>query len=323
MSSTLSSTSLVARLGTGCVTQVGLFALIAAANHRLLESAVADPRLRLGLALASALFVSVGLGNFWALLRGEGSGPGSRRELLRRVGTGELPADGGPAVAMGSIRPLSGSLTAPLSGVPCVAYSYRMYRVWRDADGDRDEVPVYWGYASSPFALDGSTGRTRVLAVPRIVTKAVARGGPEASERAQRFVRATSFEEIQGRMIGVMGTALATAREVFTDEDGRARRDWHAAGDDTDLPNLTLEEAALPVGEVASVLGTWSAERGAIVAQGDPSVAIGVSAALGPPENLGDTLPHSTLVYLLTATISSALGAGILWFALEMLPDLV
>lgn len=300
-----------------------LFALIAAANSRLLESAAVDPRLRLGLALASALFVSLGLANFWALLREQGSGPGSRRALLRRVETGELPADGGPVVAMGSIRPLSAALTGPLSGVPCVAYTYRIYRLGRDADGDRDEVPVYWGYASSPFALDGSTGRTRVLAVPRILTRAVARPGPEASERARRFVRAASFEEVQGRMIGVIGTTLATVHEVFTDEDGRAQRDWHAAGDDTDLSSLILEEAALPVGEVASVHGTWSAERGAIVAQGDPHVALGVSAALGPPENLGDTLPRSTLVYFVTATISSAIGAGILWFALEMLPDLV
>ena len=323
MTSTPASTSLIARLGTGCLLQVLLFAFVAAANHRLLTPAVPDPRLRLGLALVSALFVWVGLANFWALAQDLGRGESSRRALLRRARTGEEPTAGGPVVATGSIRALSAPLSAPLSGVPCVAYTYRMYRVWRDADGDRNEVPVYWGYASTPFALDGSAGRARILAAPRIVTKAAVLAGPDAEDRARRFVGSASFEQVQGRILGAVGTALATAREIFTDEDGKTRRDWHAAGDDAVLSSLILEEAALPVGALASVHGTWSAERGAIVAGDDPALALGVSAALGPPEDLGDVLPRSTAVYLATAVISSALGAGILWFALEMLPALV
>jgi hypothetical protein len=113
------------------------------------------------------------------------------------------------------------------------------------------------------------------------------------------------------------------ACEIFTDDDGEARRDWRRSGDETDPSDLILEEAVLPVGAQASVHGTWSAERGAIVAGGDPSAAFGVSAALGPAENLGDTLPHSTVAYVVTATISTALGAGMVWFALEILPGLV
>jgi len=46
-------------------------------------------------------------------------------------------------------------------------------------------------------------------------------------------------------------------------------------------------------------------------------------AAVGPPENLESVLPRSTAAYLVTATISTLLGAGIVWFALEVLPSLL
>jgi hypothetical protein len=212
---------------------------------------------------------------------------------------------------------------APLSQTPCVAYTYRMYRVGQETSRGRSEVPVYWGYASRPFAVDGPTSRTRVLAVPRLLDKARIQTGTTVVERARGVVRATHFEEVQWNTLGVVGTVFATAREMFTDEDGEARHDWRRAGDDTDPSDLILEEAVLPVSGQASVHGTWSAERGAIVAGGDPSAAFGVSAALGPPDNLGDTLPHSTVAYVVTATISTALGAGLVWFALKLLPGLV
>ena len=318
-----SSSSSIARLGTSCLIQTLLFAAVAAANHRLLTPAVADPRLRVGFALVSALFLSVGLGSFWSLARGHGRGEASRGALLRRARSGEPPPDGGPVVATGSVRSLAAPLIAPLSQVPCVAYTYRMYRVGRQSGGDRTEEPVYWGHASRPFAVDGATSRARVLAVPHLLSKARIQTGTEVIERARRLVNATPFEEVQWSVFGVVGTAFATAREIFTDEDGEARRDWRRAGDDTDPSILILEEAVLPVGGEASVHGTWSAERGAIVAQGDPTTALGVSAALGPPENLGDTLPHSTVAYMVTATISTLLGAGLVWFALKILPALV
>jgi len=176
-----SSASFAARLGAGCFFNVLLFVAVAAANHRLLAPGVEDPRLRLGFALVSALFLSVGLGSFWSLARGQGRGEASRGALLRRAQAGEPPPDGGPVVATGSARALSAPLTAPLSGVPCVAYTYRMYRLTRQSGGDRNEVPVYWGYASRPFALDGPTVRTRVLAVPRLVGKPLVQTGPGAS----------------------------------------------------------------------------------------------------------------------------------------------
>jgi hypothetical protein len=307
----------LARLGAGCALSLALFAAIAAGSYRLLTPAVRDPEVRTGFALASALFLSVGLSSFWSLARGHGRGESSRSAVLRRARTSEPPPDGGVVVATGTVRAVGRALTAPLSGVPCVAYTYRMYRVWRSSDGDPNQVPVYWGYASRPFALDAPTGRYRVMAVPNIVTKPAMQAGVEVLDRARRLVQTTSFENVAGAL-GAVGTAIATAREIFSDDDGEARRDWHKAGEDADPSDLILEEALLPVGAEVSVHGTWSGDRGAVVASGDPSVAFGVSAALGPPENLGSVLPHSTAAYVATAAISTALGAAILWFGLEM-----
>jgi hypothetical protein len=312
-----------ARLGAGCAAQLLLFAGVSAAGYLLMTPGVRNADVRLGFALVSGLFLTVGLSSFWSLLRGHGRGEGSRATLLRRARTGEPAPDGGPVIATGAVRSLSLPLNAPLSGIPCVAYSYRMFRETRSTEGDRRQEPVYWGYASKPFALDGAVARTRVLAVPQFAAPAERHSGGPALERARRWIRNTPFEEVRGDMLGVVGTAFSMAHEIFTDEDGEARRDWNRHGDERDPADLLLEESVLPVGAAASVHGTWSAERGAIVAGGDPAIGAGVSVVLGPPEELGGALPHSTGAYLATAAISTLLGGGIVWFALAVLPGMM
>lgn len=315
--------SIVARLGAGCTAPLLLFGAVVAASYRLMTPGVRDADARLGFALASGLFLSVGLSSFWSLFRGHGRGAASRAALLRRAQTGEPAADGSPVVATGSVRALSAPLAAPLSGVPCVAYSYRMFRETRATDGDQREEPVYWGYASRPFAVDAPTVRARVLAVPHLLTQAARLSGGQPLERARKLVGATPFEPVQGDVLGVVGTAFSMAHEMFTDEAGESRRDWQRSGDESDPADLLLEESVLPVGAQASVHGTWSAERGAIVAGGDSSTGFGVSAVLGPPENLGAALPRATGAYVATAVISTLLGAGMVWFALTVLPTLL
>src|SRR5260221_8792982 len=318
MSGTPSSGSRATRLGIGCVFNILLFVAIGAANDRLLTPTIHEPPLRFGFGLTSALLLSVGLSSFWSLARGFGSGAAWRVAILRRVQSAERPPDGGAIIATGSVRALATPLTAPLSGAPCVAYMYRMYYVTGQTSDDRHEVPVYWGYASRPFALDGPTGRTRVLAVPQLVSKPQVPNSRAAQARALTHAKTASFEEVPWNVLGALGTAFAMVREIFTDEDGESRRDWHRAGDESDPSSLILEESVLPLDEEVSVHGIWSAEREAIVAQGDASVAAGVSAALPLPPHLGNGLPSSTGSYLATATISTLLGAGILWFALKI-----
>jgi len=86
-----------------------------------------------------------------------------------------------------------------------------------------------------------------------------------------------------------------------------------------DPSTLTLEETLLLTGVEASLIGTWSASDGAIISKSE-----GVFLSLGPPENLSskEGLPHSFGSYLISAISLTAIGAGIVWFALKILPTL-
>ena len=322
------------RFGGGCFAFLALWALLSAGHYRVMTPAV-PVELRPWLALASALFLALGLQSFWHLARGFGQGDAGRAAVLRRAAAGEVPPGGGPVVASGVVRALGAPLVAPLSGVECVGYQYRMYYMARPIGGARRgpsrpvEVPVYWGHAARPFAIDSPATRFRVLAVPLLLDAATPRDGAVVVERARQLVAATRFEEVEmgGLGLGAVGTALQLANTMFSDDDGEDRRDWKEAGDARDPQTLRLEERLLPVGQVASVAGTWSPERNAIVAGGEGAVGPGVSVILGPPEKLagqkgGLPLPASVASYLITATVFTALGAGLVWFSIAVLPGL-
>ncbi len=103
-----------------------LFGALAAVDYRLLAS-VPEPGLRVGLAVAAAFCLALGLMSFWNLARGFGSGERSREAMIERAHKGVPPEDGQPMIATGQVRSLDAALTAPLSGIPCVSYQYRMY----------------------------------------------------------------------------------------------------------------------------------------------------------------------------------------------------
>ena len=313
------------RFGIGCFALLALWALLTAGHYRVMTPAV-PVELRPWLALVSALLLALGLLSFWYLARGFGQGDASRSAVLRRAAAGEVPPEGGPVVASGVVRALGAPLVAPLSGVDCVGYQYRMYYMARGYRSRRPtEVPVYWGHASRPFAIDSPATGFRVLAVPLLLDAPTPRDGALVVERARQLVAATRFEEVERGALGAAGTALQLASTLFSDDDGEARHDFQAAGDARDPQTLRLEETLLPVGQVASVAGTWSPERNAIVAGGEGAVNPGVSVILGPPENLavrGGGLPASFASYLITATVLTALGVGLVWFSIAVLPGL-
>jgi len=313
----------VARFGAGCFPTLALWAALGALHYRLMTPAV-EPMPRLGIAAISGMLLALGLLSFWGLLRGHGRGEASREALLRRARSGQAPSQDGPAMASGTVRALAAALTAPLSGEACVGYLYRMFYETRDADG-RHEVPVYWGFASRPFALDSSTVRMRVLAVPRLLLPAERRDGPEAVARARRLVAETGFEAARFGGLAPAATALEMAKVMFTDDDGEARCDWKSGEEGRDPQDLILEETVLPVGAVASAFGAWSAGRGALVAQDAAAGVVAVSVVLGPPEGLlqQDTgAPASVGSYLVSAIVLTALGIGLVWFAIKILPTL-
>jgi hypothetical protein len=309
-----SRSSLVA----GCLSLLATFAVLAVVNYRLL--ARLDESVRLGVALVSALLLGLGLHGLFQLATGYGRGDVSLEAMVRRARSGEPPADGQPMIATGTVRALGAPLEAPLSGVPCVFCLYRMYYV---TPGPRSshEVPVYWGYVARPFAIDSAISRFRVLAVPLVERSAEERRGADAVERARRLVAATAFEP-KAHLLGAIGSALSMVHDVFTDDDGEARRDWKAEGNERDPADLRLEETVLPVGAEASAHGTWSAERGGIVTTG--AAGSTVTVVLGPPEKLTGvgSAPHSYASYVVTSLVLTALGAGLLWFGVRILPKL-
>jgi hypothetical protein len=316
----------------GCFAYLVLWALLGAGSYRLMTPAV-PMELRPWLALVSALFLTVGLLSFWHLARGFGQGDASRAAVLRRAAAGERPPAGGPVVASGFVRALGAPLVAPLSGVECVGYIYRMYYLGRRRghapDSNRPvEVPVYWGHAAQPFAIESPATRFRVLAVPMLLDTPFPREGADMVERARQLVAVTQFEQITTGVLGAAGTALQLANTMFNDDDGEARRDWMAAEEARDPQTLRLEETVLPVGHLASVAGTWSPERQAIVAGGEGSGGPGVSAILGTPEKLADhagalPLHASVTAYLITAIALTATGVGLVWFSIVVLPGLL
>jgi len=307
---------------SGCIALLVVFAAIAVAADRLIGSDVHGD-VRLWIELAAALLLTIGVGSVWALVTGYGRGHSSRDAIMRRVSEGTKPTENGPTIATGVVHPIETSLRAPISGVECVAYLYRMYYLTR-APKSRgpDSVPVYWGMASRPFRLDTATVTTRVIAVPQLADAARQHKAPEAIERAQQYVKTTKFKSVPGSL-GPLDTALQLAEHIRNNEDGNARQDWKRAKVDRDPGELIIEETVLPVGVTASVAGPFSMEKNAIVSASDAVVGKGVTAVTGLPEQLlalDTVVPKSVLSYALTAVIMIALGAGLLWLAPDYFP---
>lgn len=303
----------------GCLAHVAAIGLLATGVGRAIAPHVPEAA-RFWIAAAAALPLVLGLSSFWSLARGYGRGDASRSALLRRAATGEPPAGDGPIVATGRARPLGAALRAPISGVECVAYAYRMYDRASESEHERRRrlVPVYWGYASRPFRVDCDARALRVLAVPRLADTARRCSAPDDVERARGYAAAARFEERGGGLAGVLGTALELSGEVFGDEDGESRRDWKKAGEERDPGTLSLEETVVPVDARVTVAGRWSAERQAIVpGPGDPAVGA-VTVVRGGPEGLGaaHALPSSPASVAVAATLLTAAGAAIVGLAL-------
>jgi hypothetical protein len=236
--------------------------------------------------------------------------------MLQRARSGAAPQDGKPVIATGKVRALGLPLQSPLSGTPCVMYQYKMYYNHVGA-GQPTEIPVYWGYVSRPFAIEGPGGRLRVLAVPMLGTRGEERRGQEVVERAQRLVQSTTFEGGS-----TVGSAFALLGDVFTDDDGVSQRHWRREGDDREVSQLRFEETLLPVDAQVSAHGAWSDAKNGIVV-GD---AIGsmVHVVTGSPDQLKEWIPktQSFGCGVASATILTALGAGLIWFARTIVPTL-
>ena len=306
------------RLGFGCLASVAALAAVVVVVDRL-TSAHLPPDLRWFAAGAAGLLLTLGLSSVWTLLRGYGQGDRSRAAVLERAKSGTPPSQDGPFVVTGVVRAEGETLRAPVSGVDCVAYQYRLYTSqWLPGHKHR-EVPIYWGYAARPFRIDSAAHSFRVIAVPQLRDTPTQHTSDEARARAKRYLAVTRFEP--GRALaGIAASVADMVKAAINEPSGDVRRDWQAEGVTVDVDSLPIEETVVAVGSTVSIAGRWSSERRAIVPGELAEGELGVTVVSGPAEGLGQSgaseLPSSVWSVALTAVLLLAAGAGIVWLSL-------
>jgi hypothetical protein len=306
------------KFGLGCVALLAVLGVVTYFIDQSISTHL-PPELRLWVAVSAAVFLTLGLSNFWMIARGYGRGDASRAAVLERAHMGMPPEHDGPLVVTGVVRPDSGTLRAPISDTECVAYMYRLYTIQGLRHRRRyREVPIYWGYSSRSFYLDSPSHAYRVMAFPQMLDKTTSYDSPEARARARAYVAATPSEPMDA-LVGVASSAASILSEILHEPSGDTRRDWRAANVNVDIEKLQMEENLVPVGATVSVSGRWSAERGAIVPGVMGEGQIGVTLVAGPAENLGQSgaseLPSSVMSVAVTGAMMLSIGGAIAWLA--------
>ncbi|MCC7200874.1 MAG: hypothetical protein IT483_15290 [Gammaproteobacteria bacterium] len=319
MTPDLSTSGGTSRLLLGCLAYMVVFAAIAWLLERrfgpqLLAAA------RPWLTLAATLLLTLGLATLYGLVTGHG-GVGSREQLLARAATGQLPDADGLIVGSGRVRATGPTLRSPITGTECVAYLYRMYFVVRPESFRREQIPVYWGIASTPFVLDTASVAIPVHAVPQIDGAHPRLDSALHQQRLRDYLATTQPIEATG-LLG----AVASAGDIFGDLStvrSPYRRDWKHSGGDRDPGTLLVEELVLPVGATVSVSGQWSVTQRAIVPPGGGLAGARTIAVVGPPEALSvnaSALPVSRGGTVAWAVALLGLGVAVLVAGLRLLP---
>lgn len=305
------------KAGLGCIAHLVAMAVVA-----VFVDQVTSPHLpreaRFFVAGAAGLFLTAGLSNLWTLARGYGQGDRSRAAILERARMGEPPPEDGPFVATGVVRAEGATLRAPISGVECVAYQYRLYTSQWLPNSKYRELPIYWGYASRPFRIDSPAQTFRVIATPRLGDKATQHTSTESLERAKAYAAATHYEPKRG-FVGIASATAAMFSELVAEPAGDVRRDWQAADVNLDINSLLREEIVVPVGATVSVSGRWSSERRALVPGAIGDGELGVTLVTGAAAELGrdgsSELPWSAASVAVTGVLLLLMGGALVWLS--------
>jgi hypothetical protein len=302
---------------SGCVVFLVTCPLLIVAVHRYLPPEIEE---RVWFASASGVLLAMGISSLWLLLTGSVD---TRGALMQRSQGAQPPADGDTVLVTGRVRAAPPLLIAPLSETTCVAYFYRMYRLRMarpESNSPREELPVYWGYASKPLVVDTPI-RAIAVAAPQLSVPRTPHSGDEAVARARDYIRTAAWEVRNPQRVFAGDPVMQWMRELSPDEDGGARRDWRSE-EQEDPSTLRLEELVVIAGVEVSVHGRWSARRNAIWGEGAGAVpttlVLGEATALG----LGAGVPPSLLSSWIGTLTTIALGLGLIWFAINVWPQL-
>jgi hypothetical protein len=238
----------------GCGFAIVVWLLLMGGYAYLTWQRIGDPMPAVLIGVLGGTFAGIFLSSFIGLFTGRRD-----RAALRRALAGNAPRDGRIEAASGPIRPLDRPLEAPFTGQPCVAYEYD---IKRNLQGASD----FAGVAMAPCAIETVRGRARVLGwstldqFPAVTDERIDRA------RGARYLSSASFEPL-----GVT-SMLSTFGDLLTDDDGTIRKDFKIEGEGVDLEGRRIQERALPVGAVVTILGRWSESRGGFAAAGPASM---------------------------------------------------
>jgi len=230
-----------------------------------------------------------------------------RRSVVGGI-AGDMPRDG-RAMIVGHIEPMGRPLEAPLSGQPCVAFTYEVYTL-RGGSKGRSKVVCLDGIGVTPSQIVTHAGTFRLLAVPELdcddatldMTIAVAR----ANARQQ------SLPTPPPRTAG----SKPTVEAQWSDDDGEYRRETSHTDDVIDATQHRFVERRIEPGARVCVVGQFSSARRAMVA--DPGDWSKITRIMkGDPDAIARQLTGNIARRSIAALVCAA-AAG--WIVAAYLP---
>lgn len=175
--------------------------------------------------------------------------------LIVRARFGGEPRDGQRVAILGTLRG-HGELTAPFTRERCVLYSYEI--IVREMHGNDTSGRKAWeGFAMVPLSIEHGGERTRILARPELPSlKPAHPAGVAAEESARRYVENTEF---------VVAPKSGEEKDL-SHTAGNLRQDYRSDPAPSDNGFWHLVERHLPAGVDICALGTYRADRHALVA---------------------------------------------------------
>ncbi len=177
--------------------------------------------------------------------------------LIVRARLGREPQDGKRIAVIGTLRG-NGELQAPFSRERCILYAYEIVA---------REGKAYEGFAMVPLSIEG-TNRTRLLAKPEMPRLASTSLDPvTAAIHAVDFVESTTF------------TPATNDEKDLSRTDGHLRYDHAREPRPSNIGACVLSEQFLRTGTEVCAIGTYRADRQALVAP--LTLRLGTAPAIG------------------------------------------
>jgi hypothetical protein len=250
----------LAMIKKGCAILLVLFFAVFGGYFWLLRNVEFPINLFLSLFGAIGLLMLVSTAK--QMIFGEGDDDAYKRALQ-----GAPLQKGETEAVWGEIVPVGELLEAPFSGQPCVAYEYDAKKPTVENDEGEKHSPgsSMTGFALTPSVIRSARGDVRLLGFSMLTNfhEENLRLIGDSAERAQRYLEATTFEQMGLTKIGAM---LSQLDSVMADDDGAVRKDWlMEKREKIDLETNDLCEKRIAAGDTVTAVGIWDPARGGLV----------------------------------------------------------